>query len=193
MRRNHVQFQKDLSLGEFLKHYGTKQQCFDALYKWRWPNGFICPHYGHHKSCQLNTRKLQQCYQCHRQTSVIAGTIFDSTKLPLTVWFQALYLLTQTKKGISTMQLHRQLGISYNAAWRLRHKFMQVMMERAVRRSPCRAQLIWMTRIWAVREVVASAGKTPFVAAIQTTDDGRPIRVKLTVEIVRSISQLQLN
>ena len=130
MKRNQVQFQKGLSLNEFLKHYGTEELCFDALFKWRWPNGFKCPNCGHHKSCHLNTRKLRQCYQCHRQTSVIAGTIFDSTKLPLTLWFQALYLLTQTKKGVSVMQLHRQLGISYNAAWRMKHKLMQVMMER---------------------------------------------------------------
>ena len=58
---------------------------------------------------------------------------FDSTKLPLTVWFQAIYLMTQDKKGVSAMKLHRHLGISYNAAWRIRHKLMQVMMEREPR------------------------------------------------------------
>ena len=52
----------------------------------------------------------------------------DSTKLPLTVF--AIYLMTQDKKGVSAMKLHRHLGISYNAAWRIRHKLMQVMMER---------------------------------------------------------------
>ena len=74
---------------------------------------------GHDRCCQLNSRKLQQCNRCHRQTSITAGTIFDSTKLPLTVWFQAIYLMTQDKKGISAMKLHRHLGISYNAAWRI--------------------------------------------------------------------------
>ena len=78
----------------------------------------------------MSSRKLQQCNRCHRQTSITAGTIFDSTKLPLTVWFQAIYLMTQDKKGVSAMKLHRHLGISYNAAWRIRHKLMQVMMER---------------------------------------------------------------
>ncbi len=78
----------------------------------------------------MNTRKLQQCNRCHRQTSITAGTIFDSTKLPLTVWFQGFYLMTQGKKGGSAMTLHRQLGISDNTAWRMRHKLMQVMMER---------------------------------------------------------------
>ena len=130
MARNPVQFQKGISLSAFLKLYGTEDQCFDALYRWRWPNGFQCPHCGHDRACQLTNRKLQQCHRCHRQTSVTAGTIFDSTKLALTVWFQALYLMTQDKKGISAMKLHRHLGISYNAAWRMKHKLMQVMMER---------------------------------------------------------------
>ena len=130
MARNPVQFQKGISLTEFLSLYGTVDQCFDALYQWRWPNGFLCPHCGHDRCCQLNSRKLQQCNRCHRQTSITAGTIFDSTKLALTLWFQAIYLMTQDKKGVSAMKLHRHLGISYNAAWRMRHKLMQVMMER---------------------------------------------------------------
>ena len=130
MPRNPVQFQKGISLNEFLSLYGTEDQCFDALYQWRWPDGFVCPHCGHDRCCQLNTRKLQQCNHCHRQTSITAGTIFEATKLPLTVWFQAIYFMTQDKKGCSAMKLHRQLGISYNAAWRMRHKLMQVMMER---------------------------------------------------------------
>ena len=130
MARTPVQFRKGISLSECLKLYGTEDQCFDALYRWRWPNGFQCPHCGHDRGCQLTDRKLQQCHRCRRQTSVTAGTIFDSTKLALTVRFQAIYLMTQDKKGISAMKLHRRLGISYNAAWRMKRKLMQVMMER---------------------------------------------------------------
>ena len=110
MARNPVQFQKGISLNEFLSLYGTDDQCFDALHRWRWPNGFVCPHCGHDRCCQLNSRKLQQCNRCHRQTSITAGTIFESTKLPLTVWFQAIYLMTQDKKGISATKLYRHLG-----------------------------------------------------------------------------------
>ena len=91
MARNPVQFQKGISLNEFLSLYGTEQQCFDALYHWRWPNGFVCPNCGHDRGCQLTTHKLQQCYRCNRQTSITAGTIFEATKLPLTVWFQGIY------------------------------------------------------------------------------------------------------
>ena len=129
MARNKVQFQKRLSLSDFLNAYGTEEQCFKALFAWRWPEGFRCPHCHHDKSCQLTHRKLQQCDRCHRQTSVTAGTLFEATKLPLTTWFLGIYLMTQDKKGISAMKLHRRLGISYNAAWRMKHKLMQAMME----------------------------------------------------------------
>ena len=185
MARNPVQFQKGISLNEFLSLYGTEDQCFDALYRWRWPNGFVCPHCGHDRHCQLTSRKLQQCHRCHRQTSITAGTIFDSTKLALTVWFQALYLMTQDKKGVSAMKLHRHLGISYNAAWRIRHKLMQVMMERD-RHFPLAG---WVELDDAYLGGERSGGKrgrgapakTPFVAGVETNEEGHPLRMKLTV------------
>lgn len=185
MARNKVQFQKGVSLSEFLSKYGTEAQCFDALYAWRWPHGFQCPHCGHDKGCQLDHRKLQQCNRCHRQTSVTAGTIFESTKLPLTLWFQAIYLITQSKKGVSAMQLHRQLGISYNAAWRMKHKLMQVMLERDHKHKL--SGFIELDDAYLGGERSGgkpgrgAAGKTPFVAAVETTHEGRPTRIKLSV------------
>ena len=185
MARNPVQFQKGISLNEFLSLYGTEDQCFDALYRWRWPNGFLCPHCGHDKGCQLTSRKLQQCNQCHRQTSVTAGTLFDSTKLALTVWCRAIDLITQDKKGISAMTLHRHLGISYNAAWRMKHTLMQGMMERD------REHLLsgWVELDDAYLGGERSGGKrgrgapakTPFVVAVETHEKGHPLRMKLTV------------
>ncbi len=130
MRRNAVQFQKGLSLSEFPQACGGEDQRFDALFRLRWPDGFVCPNCGHDKSGRLNTRQLRQRCRCQRQASVTAGALFESSKLPLTVWFQAVCLLTQSKKGVSAMHLHRQLGIPCNAAWRLRHKRMQVMLGR---------------------------------------------------------------
>ena len=149
------------------------------------PTAFLCPHCGHDRSCQLNTRKLQQCNRCHRQTSITAGTIFEATKLALTVWFQAIYFITQDKKGASAMKLHRLLGISYNAAWRMRHKLMQVMMERD-REHPLggRVELddayLGGERSGGKRGRGAP-GKTPFVAAVETNEAGHPLRMKLTV------------
>ncbi|MCP3666186.1 MAG: IS1595 family transposase [Gammaproteobacteria bacterium] len=185
MPRNKVQTQKGLSLNEFLKHYGTEQLCYEALFNWRWQDGFSCPKCGHDQCCELKTNKLRQCYRCNHQTSVTAGTIFESTKLPLTIWFQGMYLMTQAKKGISSMQLHRQLGISYNAAWRLKHKLMQVMMERDDNQPLSGFVQIDDAYLGGERtggkRGRGAANKNPFVAAVQTTNDGNPVRIKLTI------------
>ncbi len=130
MARNQVQFQPGLSLTNFLKCYATEEQCREALFKLRWPAGFICPDCGHQGACCQLARRLYQCNRCHHQASLTARTIFDSTKLPLTTWFLAIYLLTQRKNSLSALQLSRELGVSYNTAWQFKHKIMQVMFER---------------------------------------------------------------
>ena len=114
MARNPVQFQKGISLNEFLSLYGTEQQCFDALYHWRWPNGFVCPNCGHDRGCQLTTHKLQQCYRCNRQ-HYRRHHLRGHQAAPDGV-VPGHHFMTQDKKGASAMKLHRQLGISYNAA-----------------------------------------------------------------------------
>ena len=92
-----------------MRLYGTQDKCFNTLFHWRWPDGFISPKSGGKKACQLSTRKLQQCHACHHQTSLTAGTVFESTKLPLTTWFLGLYFITQDKKDISALELMRHL------------------------------------------------------------------------------------
>lgn len=119
MARNKVQFQKGLSEPEFERLYGSEEACRAALFAWRWPEGFVCPECGGTKHCVLETRGLYQCNKCHRQTSLIAGTIFASTKLPLTTWFRAMDHMTQTKQGISSIELGRRLGVTQTtASWR---------------------------------------------------------------------------
>lgn len=184
MAQNKVQFQKGMSLPDFLQHYGTEEQCFDALLAWRWPNGFVCPNCGYEKACLLMTRKLHQCHRCHRQTSITAGTIFEKTKLPLATWFLGIYFVSQAKKGISALQLKRNLGISYQAAWRMKHKLMQVMMERDANQPL--SGFIELDDAYLGGERSGKPGrgaadKTSFVAAVQTTAQGQPEAVKLQV------------
>ena len=66
--------------------------------------------------------------RCRRQTSPIAGTIFASTHLPLRLWFRAMYHLTQSKQGMSSIELGRRLGVTQTTAWKVKHKLAQVMM-----------------------------------------------------------------
>lgn len=111
MAKNRVQFQKGLSLTEFLGKYGSETPCAAALFDWRWPRGFVCPECGHADGCvKVQTRGLLQCKHCRHQASLSAGTVFAYTKLPLTTWFLAMYLLTQQKNGISALELKRHLG-----------------------------------------------------------------------------------
>jgi hypothetical protein len=182
MAQNKVQFQKGLSLPDFLKLYGTEDLCFQALFDWRWPKGFRCSDCGSTKYCQLSTRKLFQCGRCHRQESITSQTIFSSTKLPLTTWFLGLYFITQDKKGVSALGLKRRLGISYPAAWRMRQKLMQVMMERE--ETKVLSGFIEVDDAYLGGERPGKTGrgaanKTPFVAAVQTTSQGQPELIKL--------------
>jgi len=112
MAKNQIQFQQGLSSPQFFKQFGTEAQCHNALFRWRWPGGFVCPDCGHTGYRELVGRSLYQCHRCHRQTSVTSGTIFEHTKLVLTTWFLWMYLLTQPNNGISALEMKRQLGIS---------------------------------------------------------------------------------
>lgn len=184
MAKNQVQFQKGLSLKQFLSEYGTEDQCHDALVQWRWPKGFVCPQCGHTACCEITSRQLYQCSRCHHQTSVISGTIFESTKLPLTTWFLGMYLLTQNKNGISALALRRQLGITYNAAWRMKHKLMQVMKERDDQQ-PLAGIIQLDDAYWGGerrggKRGRGAPGKSAFVAAVATTEAGQPIAMRLT-------------
>jgi len=115
MSKNRVQFQKRMSLSGFMAQYGTEEQCQQALFAWRWPQGFVCPSCGHTKACALKAHRLLQCAACRHQCSLSSDTIFAGTKLPLRTWFLAdVSADTQAKNGVSALELSRQLGISYN-------------------------------------------------------------------------------
>src|SRR5260370_42139650 len=112
MARNTVQFQKGLSEAQFAVLYGTEDQCREAVMRWRWPSGFVCPVWAGKHHSFIKTRALYQCTACRPQTSLIAGTIFAATNEPLWIWLRAMYHLTHTKGGISSIELGRQLGVT---------------------------------------------------------------------------------
>lgn len=132
MAINPVQFQKGLSMVEFVARYGTEAKCYRALYRSRWPQGFRCPACANRSRSRFRRagRMYYQCRACRHQTTLVSGTLFEGTKLPLTTWFVAMHLLTSTKTHLSALELKRHLGVRYRTAWRLKHKIMQAMMER---------------------------------------------------------------
>ena len=183
MARNKVQFQKGLSEFGFERLYGSEDQCRAAVVASRWPDGFVCPGCGGTRHSVVKTRGLYQCSACRVQTSPIAGTIFASTKLKLRVWFRALYHLTQTKQGISSIELGRRLGVTQTTAWKIKHKLGQVMLERDGAKRLCGRIEIDDAYIGGERSGGkrgrGAPGKTPFVAAVETTPEGKPVRLKL--------------
>jgi transposase-like protein len=182
MPRNPVQFQKGMSDADFDRLYGTEDQCREALFAWRWPKGFTCPICGGNKHSVITTRATYQCSTCRSQISLISGTIFHSTKLPLKTWFRAIFHITQTKGGISSLELARRLGVTQNTAWKISHKLMQVMYEReAEKRLTGRVEMddAYIGGKRKGKRGRGSAGKVAFVAAVETTDDGKPHRMKL--------------
>ena len=109
------------SLIEFQQRFADEAACVRYLFAARWPAGFACPCCGGSKAWQLQTKAWTwECAGCGKQTSVTAGTIMHHSKLPLTTWFWAAYLMATHSNGISALQLQRQLALgSYKTAWLL--------------------------------------------------------------------------
>lgn len=122
MPANLILFQSDLSLTDFLQQYGTIEQCHSALFKLRWPKDFSCQKCRHVD--MLIEQQLYQCNRCHHKFSLTTKTIFYRSKLPLTTWFLAIYLLAQSENRLTILQLARALGVCCSTAWKLKHKIM---------------------------------------------------------------------
>ena len=113
----------------FNKKYGQERQCWQALYTHRYPQGFICNRCEHPEFYKIRRGQTLQCRQCGRQHSLRTGTIMQNTKLPFRVWFLAIFLISQSKKSISSLALMRHLGVQYNTAWLLHQKIMHALKQ----------------------------------------------------------------
>jgi hypothetical protein len=100
------------SLIEFQRRFPGEAACAAYLEAARWPNGFVCPACDGVRGWALDTKAwTHECAQCGKQTSVTAGTVMHGSKLPLTAWFWAAYLMATHSNGISALQLQKQLGL----------------------------------------------------------------------------------
>src|SRR3954465_5772733 len=105
-------------LPSFQARFGTDEQCRDYLFEARWPDGFRRTGCGHADAYRHKKRLIDECVACGKQHSLLAGTIFEQTKTGLARRFLAVYLVTSSKRGISAMELQRQMGFgSYGTAW----------------------------------------------------------------------------
>ncbi len=114
---------------KMVKKFNTKSKCIVYLEKQRWANLPICPYCNSTKSSKKTKEYRYTCLHCGRSYSVLVGTIFESTKLPITKWFVAICLILNAKKGISSLQLARDLKVNKNTAWYLQKRIRRAMQD----------------------------------------------------------------
>lgn len=114
--------------------FNDDEKAREALEAIRWPNGPVCPHCGSFDKIALVGGKkhrpgLYYCNACNGQFTVTVGTVFERSKIGLSKWWLAVYLLSSSKKGISSHQLHRTLGVTYKTAWFMTHRIREAMRD----------------------------------------------------------------
>ena len=148
------------SLVEFQSSFPDEGACVAYLFAARWPHGFVCPACGSNKAWRLQTKAWTwECAGCGKQTSVTAGTIMHHSKLPLTTWFWAAYLMATHSNGISALQLQRQLALgSYKSACLMFAKLRRSMV------APGRSPLAGPVEVDKT-EIICSSKNDPSLAA----------------------------
>jgi transposase-like protein len=125
-----VALRKFKTLVDLLTYFKDEQVCRDYLELIRWNGNIVCPY----KECKhdhvfkYTDGKRYKCAKCQRQFSVKVGTIFEDSKISLQKWFAAIYLITSHKKGISSLQLHRDLGVTQKTAWFMLHRVRHTLL-----------------------------------------------------------------
>lgn len=121
------------NLKDMMIKFQDEASCREFLVKQRWNGEPICPYCGHRKSYRIEAGKRFKCANqtCYKKYSVTVGTIFEASNIPLTTWFAAMYLITAHKKGISSVQLGKDLGITQKSAWFVLHRIRESLKENA--------------------------------------------------------------
>jgi transposase-like protein len=119
-----------LTVHEFRAAFGEDSDCLEQLSRQRWPEGFRCPRCDGPSRGYMSDRRVHECARCAYQCSVTAGTILHKTRTPLTSWFWAIYRMSHDKKGISALQLSKEIGVRYRTAWTMQHKIRKAMEDR---------------------------------------------------------------
>ena len=116
------------TLMELERRFSSEDACQEYLEALRWPQGFVCPRCQAHEYW-MGSRRRRICVGCGYQATVTAGTIFERTRMPLTLWFRAIWWVTSQKNGVSALGLQRVLGLgSYETAWTWLHKLRHAMV-----------------------------------------------------------------
>jgi transposase-like protein len=165
---------------EFEQRFHSEEACREYLYQIRWPEGFICPHCGHQK-CWRKRTGVYRCSRCKYDISVTAGTIFQDSKIPMRLWFQAMWQVVSQKHGISALGLQRVLGLNrYEATWTLLHKLRIAMVRPGRDRliGPVQVDEIYIGGTHPGKRGRGAEGKTLVIVVVEVKEK-RPGRIRL--------------
>jgi transposase-like protein len=129
MKNSSRNTQGDMNLVKLVEQFSNPEKAREHLEQVRWPQGVQCPRCNGLIVARISTRDQFNCNACHYHFSVTTGTIFHDSHLPLWKWFLAIYLITESKKGISACQIQRTIAVSYRTAWYLCHRIRAAMKE----------------------------------------------------------------
>jgi transposase-like protein len=154
---------------EFAKRFGTEESCREYLYRIRWRDGFVCPHCGH-KGYWIRENRQYQCQDCRYRVSVTAGTIFQDARIPLRLWFQAIWQVVCQKHGISALGLQKMLGLKrYETTWNMLHRMRTAMVrpDRERLTGPVQVDEIYIGGPYPGKRGRGAAGKTLVLVVVE--------------------------
>jgi hypothetical protein len=167
---------------DFCRQFDREETCMEAWLKWKWPNGYRCPKCRCSRAYLLRSRKrlLYECRSCGHQTSLIAGTILEGSRVPLRLWFRAIFLHTQ-HSGISAVRLAQIIGVTYKTAWLMGHK-----IRHAMSRQDEKHRLLGLIRITPAKygraynpTIYRHPREHPLLIGASLNGSGQPVYVKI--------------
>jgi transposase-like protein len=147
------------------RRFHNEKAAYDFVETRLWPNGPVCPHCGgvdriskmHGKSTRIGTYK---CYQCRKPFTVKVGTVFEASHVPMRHWLQTMFLMSSSKKGISSNQLHRTLGCTLKSAWFISHRIRLAMATVGIEPMGGAGTVVEINETYIGRQEGLSSGKT---------------------------------
>src|SRR5437016_1928296 len=192
------------TLQEAIVYFSDPQRAFDYAMKLRWTDGKVtCPRCGGAKHSFIKTRRIWFCYDCRKQFTIKIGTIFEDSPIGLDKWMTAFWMLANCKNGISSMEVHRALGITQKTAWFMLHRIRKAMQTNGfmgkmsghveVDETFIGGKARSMHKAKREQKITGrgASGKVIVIGTLQRSKDGKPSQVRAEVAENRNADTLQ--